>query len=92
MIGSIGKQNLDGAVTIGLRALAWTLGESNRAERMLAVTGLDAGDLRKRAGEPVLLAAVLSFLEAHEPDLLACAEDLEIRPAMLVAARERLEA
>jgi hypothetical protein len=91
MIRHAGKLNLAGSVTIGLRALAWTLGENDRAERMLAVTGLDANDLRARAGEPALLAAVLSFLEAYEPDLIACADDLELQPAMLVAARERLE-
>jgi adenine/guanine phosphoribosyltransferase-like PRPP-binding protein len=34
---------------------------------------------------------VLAFLEAHEPDLIACAEHLGVPPARLVAARERLE-
>jgi len=58
---------------------------------MLALTGLDPAELRMRAGEPALLAAVLTFLEAHEPDLIACAEALELKPAALVAARERLE-
>jgi hypothetical protein len=91
MIGADRKQNLDAAVTIGLRALGWTLSEPDRAGRMLAVTGLDAGDLRARAAEPALLAAALAFLEAHEPDLIACAEALEIAPRALVAARERLE-
>ncbi len=36
--------------------------------------------------------ATLAFLESHEPDLVACADALGVRPAALVAARERLDA
>jgi hypothetical protein len=84
-------RNPDAALTTGLLALSWTLGDATRAERMLAVTGLDAGDLRARAGEPALLAAILAFLEAHEPDLIACAEALDMKPGDLVSARAQLE-
>lgn len=59
---------------------------------MLALTGLTGEDLRARASDPAVLAAVLGFLEAYEPDLVACAEALEVPPAQLVLARERLEA
>ena len=76
---------------IGLHALAWTLGDGDRAARLLALTGLDPSQLRASAGEPTTLAAVLGFLEAHEADLVACADALERSPAALVAARERLE-
>lgn len=58
---------------------------------MLALTGLTPDDLRARAGEPALLGAVIGFLEAHEPDLIACADALGAKPASLVAAREALE-
>jgi hypothetical protein len=87
----VGKQIPQQSETIGLLALAWALAEPGRAERMLAVTGLTAADLRVRAGDPALLAAVLAYLEAHEPDLIACADALEMAPAALVAARETLE-
>ena len=76
---------------LALTALAWTLGEPARAARLLGVTGLDAAGLRARAAEPALLAATLAFLEAHEPDLLACADALQVKPAQLVAARAALE-
>lgn len=76
---------------LGLRALVWTLAEQDRAQRLLDVTGLDPADLRARAGEPAVLAAVLGFLEGHEPDLLACAEGLDVRPEALVAARAALD-
>ena len=77
--------------TLALRALAWSLEDSRRAERLLALTGLTTNDLRGRAGEPSCQAAVLAFLEAHEPDLIACAEALEVAPEALVAARRELE-
>lgn len=79
------------AAALALQALAWTLSDSLRANRLLDLTGLDPAGLRARAGEPSLLAATLGFLEAHEPDLLACAEALEVKPAVLVAARIELE-
>lgn len=76
---------------LALSALAWTLADQNRAERLLALTGLTPAGLRARAGESAMLAAVLGFLEGHEPDLVACAEALEVPPAALVAARGELE-
>jgi hypothetical protein len=78
-------------VALALGALAWTLGEPARAARLLGVTGLDPAALRQGAGDPAILAAILNFLEAHEPDLVACAAALDIPPAALVAARAELE-
>ena len=81
----------DDPSTLALDALVWTLSEPERAQRLLALTGLSPDDLRARAGSPELLAAGLGFLEAHEPDLLACAEALGCAPAVLVRARMQLE-
>ena len=77
---------------LALAALGWTLGEPARADRLLALTGLTPGDLRSRLSDSATLAAILRFLEAHEPDLLACADALDIEPTELVGARRRLEA
>ena len=77
---------------LALRALAWALGDADRASRLLAVTGLDPADLRARAADPGVQAATLCFLENYEPDLIACAEAIGVSPALLVAARRRLEA
>ncbi len=79
------------AEALALDALVWTLGDSARASRLLDLTGLDPAELRGRAGDPSLLAATLGFLEAHEPDLIACAEALAVKPSELVAARAALE-
>ncbi|MDH7975882.1 DUF3572 family protein, partial [Sphingomonas sp. AR_OL41] len=39
-----------------------------------------------------VLAAALAFLEAHEPDLIACAAELGVAPAAIVAAHAGLDA
>ena len=52
---------------------------------------LEPPDLRQRAGDPTLLAALLRFLEAHEPDLLAIADELDVKPDALVTARREFE-
>ncbi|MEG3163489.1 DUF3572 domain-containing protein [Sphingomonas sp. PB2P19] len=83
--------NADGAESLALQALVWTLAEQDRAERLLAVTGLDPDDLRARAGEPAVLSAVLGFLENYEPDLIACAESLGVKPEQLVRARALID-
>ena len=79
------------AEALALSALGWTLSDGDRAARLLALTGLTPETLRARIGEPSLLAATLGFLEAHEPDLIACAEALDVSPSNLVQARRSLE-
>lgn len=78
------------AAALALGALGWVLGDAPRAERLLALTGLTVDDLRSGLGDPAVLGAVLDFLAAHEPDLVAAAEELGVKPAELMAARERL--
>ena len=80
------------AIALALRALAATLGNQRLATRFLSVSGLEPPDLRQRAADPTLLAALLRFLEAHEPDLVAIAGALGVKPEALVAARRELEA
>ena len=76
---------------IALRALAATLSEQRLAERFISLSGIEPPELRQRASDTDVLVALLRFLEAHEPDLLAIAEQLGVRPAALVAARRELE-
>ena len=80
------------AETLALSALAATLTDERRAQRFLALSGIDTDDLRRLASEPSLLAALLRFLEGHEPDLIDVAEAIGVKPQDLVAAREELEA
>ena len=76
---------------LALRALAATLADQRLADRFLSVSGIDPPDLRQRAGDAQVLAALLRFLEAHEPDLVAVAAEVGVKPEALVAARAALE-
>ena len=76
---------------LALRALAATIADQRLAERFLSLSGIDPPELRQRAADPALLAALLRFLEAHEPDLIAIAAELQVKPGTLVAARMALE-
>lgn len=78
--------------TLALLALAWTLADDRRADRLLALTGMDADTLRAGVGDPAILGAVLAFLADHEPDLIACAEAIDSTPEALIAARKALHA
>ena len=66
------------------------LGDDDRAARLLALTGLTPDVLRGGLGDPAILAAVIDFLCAHEPDLVAAADAIGVAPQDLAAAAERL--
>lgn len=76
---------------LALQALGWILTDEPRAERLLGMTGLAPDDLRASLDSPATLAAILAFLAAHEPDLLACADALGVEPPHIVAAAQRLD-
>lgn len=88
---SVGQIQADPA-TLALGALGWILTDTDRASRMLALTGLTPDILRHDISEKATLAAILAFLEAHEPDLIAAAEHIGSTPQALVRARMELEA
>lgn len=77
---------------MALGALVWVLRDDERAERLLALTGLTGDDLRERLGERPVLAAVLDYLCAYEPDLVAAADHLEVGPQILADAARALSA
>ena len=80
------------ASSMAFQALAWALMDEARAERLLSLTGLTPEGLRSSINERATQAAILSFLEAYEPDLIACAAIIGVSPAVLVQARQELEA
>ena len=79
------------AHALALLALATAVSDERRARRFLDLTGIGTDELRARAGDPVLLAALIRFLEAYEPDLVAVAEEMKVTPTALVAARIEIE-
>jgi hypothetical protein len=79
------------AQVVALNALAATLADQRLAERFLSLSGLTPPDLKQRAAEPKFLAEFLHFLEANEPDLLAIADRISVKPEQIVMARNLLE-
>ena len=77
--------------TVALSALAATLTDERRAERFLSITGLSPDGIRGALTDRHTLAACLAFLENHEPDLIAVAEAIGVKPGALIAARAELE-
>jgi hypothetical protein len=76
---------------LALAALAATLTDQRRAQRFLELTGIGTDELRRRASEPALLAALIAFLESHEPDLLSVSEQIGVRADQLSAVRRQFE-
>ena len=78
------------AETLALLALAHVIGDEALRPRFLALSGLEPDDIRARAQDPALLGAVLDFLLAHEPDLVAFAGSAGVPPAAIARARRDL--
>jgi len=83
--------NPNDAEALALAALTATLTDARRAERFLSLTGLSPDGIRLRLQDRALLAACIAFLEAHEPDLLAVAQDIGVKPQQLLIAKAELE-
>ncbi len=75
---------------LALSALGWVMADDQRAARFLSLTGLTPDELRAGLMERDVQCAVLDFLGAHEPDLIAAADALAVPPKVLVAARDAL--
>jgi hypothetical protein len=78
------------AETLALKGLAFLALDPNRLLRFLAATGLDLDDLRARAADPELLAAVLDFLLAEDALLLEFSASEGLDTKHLHAARHAL--
>ncbi|MCB5409860.1 DUF3572 domain-containing protein [Pseudogemmobacter faecipullorum] len=80
----------DFGMTLALQGLAWLAADEDRILPFLAQSGLLASELRSRAGEPEVLAAVLDFLLSDEAMLLSFCGDLGLNPAEIAPARAQL--
>ena len=75
---------------LAISALCWLAGEPERLARFLALTGLDAHDVRAVADSPGFLGTVLDHLLSHEDLLQAFAAHERIAPTAVAAARRKL--
>ncbi len=77
-------------VTVALQALAHVAGDDMLGPRFLTLSGMDPAELRARAADPEVLAAVVDFLAANETDLVDCAKAIGVRPEALAAVAAAL--
>ncbi|WP_163269788.1 DUF3572 domain-containing protein [Chelativorans alearense] len=78
------------AEAIAIQALSFIASDSELLPRFLALTGIEAGQIRQAANEPGFLAGVLQFVLAHEPTLLAFSEQSGVPPQDVAAAHRQL--
>lgn len=76
----------DAAEALAIRALAFIAADDTLLPRFLAITGIEAPQVRAAAREPGFLAGVLQFIMAHEPTLIAFAQDAGLAPGDVAAA------
>lgn len=76
---------------LAIRALAFLAEDSGRLDRFMALTGITADRLKRDAGEPAVLTAILDHLLGDEPLLLAFAANNGADPAQVARARGVLE-
>lgn len=69
------------AEAVAVRALGFVAGDPELLPRFLAITGIEAGAVRRAAAEPGFLAGVLQFILAHEPTLMRFCEETGTPPA-----------
>ena len=76
----------EAAEGLAIAALGFVAADPVLLPRFLAITGIEAGQIRQAAREPGFLAGVLQFLMAHEPTLTAFCEASGHEPAHVAAA------
>ncbi len=75
------------AETLALRALTFLAQSPDDLQGFLAVSGVMPGDLRDRAGDPEILAAVLDFILADDARITGFCEHDACDPRLLQGAR-----
>ncbi len=79
-------QEREAAEALAIRALGFIASDPVLLPRFLAITGIEAKDIRAAARQPGFLAGVLQFLLAHEPTLMQFAEAAGIDAAEVARA------
>ncbi|MAW87664.1 MAG: hypothetical protein CMJ42_14165 [Phyllobacteriaceae bacterium] len=82
--------SMEDARALAISALGFVAGDERLLPRFLAMSGIEAGQIRSAAAEPGFLAGVLGFILAHEPTLMAFCEASGNRPDAVAAAQRLL--
>ena len=78
------------AMVVALQALEWLARDEFRLGAFLAQGGMAATDLAANAADPEFLAALVDFILADEPSVIAFARDMGFSPEILLQCRAGL--
>ncbi|MEX0409214.1 DUF3572 domain-containing protein [Aquibium sp. LZ166] len=78
------------AEALAVGALSFIASDPVLMPRFLAMSGIEASDIRRAAAEPGFLAGVLNFLLAHEPSLMAFCDATGADPGQVGRAAQML--
>jgi hypothetical protein len=78
------------AESLAVEALGFMAADPELLSRFLAITGIEAADIRAAASQRGFLAGVLAFIAAHEPTLVAFAAAASRQPAAILTAMHAL--
>ncbi len=89
--GSQGSSaNRASAEEIAVEGLGFIASDPQLLQRFLAISGIEAADIRRAAATPGFMAGVLQFIVAHEPTLMQFAEATGRDPASVTRALSAL--
>lgn len=88
----MGRKNpLEDAEMVALEALTFLAGSATDLARFVENSGIAPDELRARAEEPAVLAAVLAFLLSDDERLLAFCSEHGLEPKHIHMAQHMLE-
>jgi len=76
----------DEAESLALGAFSYISNNDEELGRFLAASGLRPDTIRSAASSPGFFAAILDYIAAYEPLLLAVAKELNVKPERLMEA------
>lgn len=78
------------AEILALKALTFLAQSPDELERFVALSGIRPADLRDRAGDGDILAAVMDFILADDTQITQLCEAADVDPRQLYLARRAL--
>ncbi len=83
-------QSQESAETLGLRALAWLVGNDDLLQTFMGSSGVSEEDVRAGAADPAFLGAVLEFLLMNDAWVIECSDALNVPGTAIGEARGAL--
>ena len=80
----------DLAETVGLKALAWLVGQDDVLGGFLSASGTAPDELRQRASEPEFLGSVLDYILGSDAWVIAFCDELGLGYDAPMSARQAL--